>query len=132
MPLQSQKSRDQVIRKDGRYPVEAFEFLQEGMARAVKAVYGEKPPATDGNCHVTGKQVCLSIRDLALERWGFLARNVLLHWNIRASLDFGHMVYLMINAGFMHKTDEDSLEDFRGVFTFEEAFAPQDCFELKE
>lgn len=132
MPLDSQKSRDQVIRKDGRYPVDAFEFLAEGMTRAVKTVYGDKPPAPGANCHVTGKQVCLSLRELALERWGFLAKNVLTHWNIRTTLDFGQMVYLMINSGFMHKTDEDSLEDFRNVFSFEEAFAAQDCFELKE
>jgi len=133
MSSESEQTRELIIRRDGRYPVEAFMFLQEGMARAVKATYGEKYASRPGvDRHVTGRQVCLSLRDLALERWGFLARNVLAHWRIRATVDFGHMVYLMIEHGLMHKTDEDSLDDFRNVYTFDDAFAPQDCFELKE
>jgi len=130
---EQQRERELIIRRDGRYPVEAFVFLQEGMARAVKETYGEKflsRPYPDR--HVTGRQVCLSLRDLAVERWGFLARNVLDHWRIRATVDFGHMVYLMIDHGLMHKTDDDSLDDFRNVYTFDDAFAPQDCFEMKE
>lgn len=132
MPSEIEKTRDQVIRKDGRYPIEAYDFLQEGMARAVKAVYGEQPLKPGADRHVTGRQVCLSLRDLALERWGYLARTVLRRWRIRATLDFGNMVYLMIQHGLMHKTDEDSLDDFRNVYSFDEALTAQDCFELKE
>ena len=29
----------------------------------------------------------------------------------------------MINAGLMTKTDDDRLEDFRGVYDFDEAFS---------
>jgi len=133
MPSDIERNRELVIRQDGRYPVEAFDFLQEGMARSVRDVHGEKHAAKpNADRHVTGRQLCLSLRDLAQERWGFLARNVLAHWRIRATVDFGHMVYLMIEHGLMHKTDEDSLDDFRNVYPFEDAFAPQDCFELKE
>jgi uncharacterized repeat protein (TIGR04138 family) len=69
---------------------------------------------------------------LAVERWGQLAKTVLGRWNIHASADFGEMVYLMIRHRFMKKTEEDSLEDFRNVYDFEEAFRLQDEFELKE
>jgi len=133
MPTEIERARELIIRQDGRYPIEAFGFLQEGMARAVTSTYGEKLAARPhGERHVTGRQLCLSLRDLAVERWGFLARHVLAHWRIRATVDFGHMVYLMIEHGMMHKTDEDSLDDFRNVYTFDDAFAPQDCFDLKE
>ena len=133
MPSDIAQTRERIIRQDGRYPVEAFDFLHEGMDKAVKATYGEKhAERLHGERHVSGRQLCLSLRDLAVERWGFLARHVLTHWRIRTTVDFGNMVYLMIENGLMHKTDEDSLEDFRNVFTFDDAFAPQDCFELKE
>jgi len=133
MASDMERTREQVIRRDGRYPVEAFDFLQDGMARAVKDAHGKKFVSRPGHDqHVTGQQVCLALRDLALERWGLLARHVLVHWRIRATVDFGHMVYLMIEHGLMHKTDEDSLDDFRDVYPFEDAFAPRDCFELKE
>jgi uncharacterized repeat protein (TIGR04138 family) len=51
-----------------------------------------------------------------------MGRTVLARWNIRKSIDFGNMVYLMIANGFMHKTPEDSLEDFRDVYDFDEVF----------
>jgi len=55
---------------------------------------------------------------------------VLARWNIRATIDFGHMVYLLIDNEFMHKTPEDSVEDFRDVYDFSEAFRDVDDFEL--
>jgi uncharacterized repeat protein (TIGR04138 family) len=42
------------------------------------------------------------------------------------------MVYLLVEHNFMRKTAEDSLEDFRDVFDFEEAFGDSGQFELKE
>ena len=122
---------EQVISDDGRYSPAAFVFLREGLAKAVKDIHGKDEP-TSGQRHVSGQQLCLSLRDLAIERWGLLAKTVLVRWNVRETIDFGNMVYLMVNHGFMKKTDEDSLEDFRGVYKFGEAFAHRDNFELKE
>lgn len=128
-----EKSLEDVLRDDRRFPPEAYAFLREGLSRAVKDTHGDdenSPPP--GQRHVSGQQLCRSLRDLAVERYGLLARTVLGRWNIRASVDFGEMVYLMIRHGFMRKTDEDSLEDFRDVYDFDEAFRLQDEFELKE
>lgn len=51
MTDQPEKDLEEVIRKDGRYPLEAFAFLHEGLARAVKQIYGdeadESPPAEE-------------------------------------------------------------------------------------
>lgn len=131
------KTMDEVIRDDGRYPPEAFEFLHEGLAGAVKVVHGASLPqtveeATQTQSHVTGRQLCFAMRDLAKERWGMLARSVLEQWNIRATIDFGNMVYLLIRYNYMRKTDEDSLEDFRAVYDFDDAFDGADHFELTE
>lgn len=121
---------EEVIRMDGRYPPAAFAFLHEGLGHAAKMVYGEARAA--GQQHVTGQQLCQALRDLAIERYGQLAQAVLRHWNVRETIDFGNMVYLLIDHKFMRKTDEDSLEDFRDVFDFTEAFRLKDDFELKE
>lgn len=121
----------EVIFSDGRYPLEAYGFLHEGMSRSVQEVHGKEAPAGERN-HVTGKQICMALKDLAMEKWGLLAPAVLGKWNIHTTLDFGNMVYLLIDHSFMHKTDEDSLEDFRDVYDFNEAFAMIAEFELKE
>ena len=137
MPEQPSKTMDEVIRDDGRYPHEAFEFLHEGLASAVKVVHGQPLPQTAEEAakkqtHVTGRQLCIALRNLAQERWGMLARTVLAQWNIHATVDFGNMVYLLITYNYMRKTDEDSLDDFRAVYDFDNAFNDADHFELTE
>lgn len=122
---------EEVIRSDGRYPPEAFAFLQEGLTAAAKESHGEKTLQGQPR-HVTGQQLCLALRDKAIERWGLLAPTVLTRWNIHATRDFGNMVYLLIEHKLMSKTDEDSLEDFRDVYDFDEAFGGGQEFELKE
>ncbi len=131
------KTMDEVIRDDARYPHEAYEFLHEGLASAVKAIHGASLPQTAEEAatkqsHVTGRQMCLALRDLALHRWGMLAKTVLAQWNIHATIDFGNMVYLLIRYSYMRRSEEDSLDDFREVYGFEEAFDGKDHFKLTE
>ncbi len=132
MPDQSSdKTMRDVILADGRYPLEAYAFLHDGLSSAVRGVHGENVlPA--GQSHVTGQHLCHALCQLALERWGMLAETVLRRWNINKTLDFGNMVYLLVENNFMKKTEEDSLEDFRDVFDFHEYFQRQWQFELKE
>ena len=135
MAEQPEKTMDQVIREDGRYPGEAFEFLHEGLNRAVKEIHGEAgqdPDAEPAQKHVSGSQLCHALRQEAIERWGMLATTVLNGWKISGTIDFGNMVYLLIRNNFMRKTDGDSIEDFRDVYKFEEAFDAADHFELTE
>jgi uncharacterized repeat protein (TIGR04138 family) len=72
--------------------------------------------------HVSGRELCWGLRDYALERWGPLARVVLEKWNIRRTDDFGRIVFGFIAMDMMRKQDSDSLEDFKEVYTFDEAF----------
>ena len=43
-------------------------------------------------------------------------------WGIRSCEDIGHMVFNLIGAGVFGKTEEDSIEHFKNVYDFEEAF----------
>lgn len=128
MSTKPAKTLEQVIRDDGRYPLEAFVFLNEALASAAKREHGA---GGTGPRHVTGKQLCMALRELAAERWGIMARAVLRKWNIRRTLDVGNMVFLMVEQGFMKKTDEDSLDDFADVFDLAEAFERAGRFEIK-
>ena len=123
----------EVIRADGRYPPDAFAFLQVGLVRAVRDVYGDSAEAEeDQPHHVSGRQLCDALRDEGKDRWGMLARTVLNRWNIHETLDFGKMVYLLVENDLMHKTEQDSVEDFRDVFGFDEAFGAEEIFEIQE
>ncbi len=74
------------------------------------------------NRHITGRQLCWGLRDLALGRWGMLARTVLESWNIRGTQDFGRIVFGFIDLEMMRKQAEDRVEDFEEVFDFRDAF----------
>ena len=116
------------------YPPEAFVFIREGLHAAAVHAHGPEPemanPALLGKRHVTGQQLCGGLCDVAIRRWGFLAKTVLNSWNIRETLDFGRIVYAMIDNELMQKTEGDSLEDFRDVFNFDQAFSPPNCLRL--
>jgi uncharacterized repeat protein (TIGR04138 family) len=127
----SPASYEEVIRRDGRYPLEAFAFLHESMALADRQAYGDIPAEPGVQRHVTVQQVCLAARELAVRRWGQLAGAVLARWNIRGTIDFGEMIFLLIEHGLAKKTDQDKLEDARNVYDFSQAFDGED-FELKE
>jgi len=117
----------EVARQDGRYPLDAFVFLYDGLSRAVKQVHGDAAEA-DVPQHVTIQQLCYALRDEAIERWGLLARDVLAKWNIHGTIDFGNMVYVLIENDLMKKSDADRLEDSRDVYDFNEAFGPRSVF----
>ncbi|MFP3937923.1 MAG: Minf_1886 family protein [Phycisphaerae bacterium] len=127
-PQEPTVSMEEVIRRDGRYPLEAFGLLQEALSRAVQRHHG-RAPNDAGSRHVSGSQLCLSLRDLACERWGMLARTVLHRWNIHSTRDIGEMVFLLVEHGFMRKTPQDRIEDFDDVFDFGHAFEEQYTFE---
>lgn len=113
-----------VVARDGRYHADAYDFLFESLRRAAERVHGrdtgEKPR------HVTGRQLCEAARDLALETWGAMAKVVLNEWGIGRTRDFGEMVFLLVEHGFMGKRDEDVIEDFDDVYSFEGAFEKYD------
>lgn len=74
------------------------------------------------NRHVTGQQLCQVIRDVALERWGLMARGVLSRWGVTSTADLGQIVFALVNNGWLQKQPSDSIDDFDDVFTFAEAF----------
>jgi len=114
--------------RSSKYPLDAFLFVQRGLDFTVKRLHGEEEKAVDDESgdrpsrHVTGRDLCHGLRDFAIQQYGLLARTVLKRWHIHTCEDFGRIVFAMVDAGLMNKTDEDSISDFIGVFDFATAF----------
>jgi len=72
--------------------------------------------------HISGGELANGVRELALNQYGPMARTVLGHWGIHGTEDLGEIVFNMVECGVLIKREEDSREDFRGLFDFEEAF----------
>ena len=109
-------------------------FVQRGLDFTVRREHGEAPdvdvptdPEVDDqpSRHVSGEQLCLGLRDFALQQYGLLAGTVLRRWRIQRCEDFGRIVFAMVEAGMMHKTDDDTIADFVNAFSFREAFGDE-------
>ena len=75
--------------------------------------------------HITGRELAESCRDLALLRFGVLARMVLEHWGMRSTADFGDVVFTLVDLGLLLSQATDTRDDFADVFVFEDAFDRQ-------
>jgi len=103
-----------LIAKDPRYRPEAYDFVREALDYT-------------GSClgvrgHVTGEQLLEGVRALAIERYGPMAISVLEHWGVGCTEDVGEIVFNMIDAALLSKTESDSRGDFAGVYDFDTVF----------
>ena len=123
-----------LLRRDRRYPVEAYQFVHEALQYATKPanVVGggsEKyaaPASEEGEeRHVTGQELCDGIRRYAIDQYGLMAKIVLNNWGIHQTSDFGEIVYNLIEVNRMRKSDSDRREHFDDVYDFEDAFVQQ-------
>ena len=72
--------------------------------------------------HITGRELAESCRDLALDRYGVMARLVLDHWGVRSTADIGDVVFTLVDMGLLISQPTDSRLDFADVFGFDQAF----------
>ncbi len=98
----------------GRYKPNAYKFTLEAVHFTVSRV-GERR-------HVTGEELLDGIRLLALERFGPVAKTVFEQWGVVRTEDFGEIVFQLVDAGLLGKTEQDKLSDFSRGYSFDEAF----------
>lgn len=75
--------------------------------------------------HIDGRELALACRDLAIERYGVLARSVLEHWGIHCSADLGDVVFTLVDLGLLMSQASDTRLDFVDVFDFDGAFVDE-------
>ena len=114
MDRKKEKSLEAVVREKGRYDIEAYRFVFEALDHLLQKLGKRR--------HVSGAELSHAIRELAIERFGFLARTVLNAWDVHETHDFGEIVYHLVENELMSKTDEDRITDFDNIYDFEEAF----------
>lgn len=119
----------EVVQRDPRFAYEAYEFLFHALHHTQKML-GREPPdpaesephkPVDKRHHVSGRELVLGVRDLALREFGLMAHTVFRQWGITKTDDFGDMVFNLVEAGLMSKTEDDRKEDFCNIFNLEQA-----------
>jgi uncharacterized repeat protein (TIGR04138 family) len=108
------KKIEGIVEKDPSYKFEAYTFVLAALHDTVNRL--KKPR------HITGRELAMGIRKYALDQFGPMAKTVLYHWGVRQTLDFGKIVFALIDVQLLTKQPEDKLEDFEKVYEFDEAF----------
>ena len=72
--------------------------------------------------HITGVELARAARDLALDRFGLMARVVLEHWGISSTADIGDIVFTLVEMGLLLSQPQDTRDEFVDVFDFDLAF----------
>ncbi len=130
----------ELLAKDSRYQAEAYEFIRNALNYAhdelglgqidpddLAAAMEAKGDLPD-DAHLSGQELCEAIRQYSISQFGFMAKTVLNSWGLKETLDFGEVVYNLIDIGMMRKSASDSKEDFAGVYDFDSVFV--DAFDI--
>ena len=105
---------NKICARDLRYKLDAYPFVLSALSHTMERL--------NRKGHVSGQELSLGIKEYALNEYGRMARTVLEHWGIKVTGDFGNIVFNMVDAGVLGKTEEDSIDDFADVFDFKSAF----------
>lgn len=103
-----------ICQKDPRYKIDAYSFVLAALNYTMERLRRKG--------HVSGLELTESIREYAIEEYGRMARTVFEHWGIMNTEDFGNIVFNMVDAGVLGKQESDSIDDFKNVFDFKQAF----------
>ncbi|MBN2464385.1 hypothetical protein JXD38_02005 [candidate division WOR-3 bacterium] len=105
---------EQVIAKDPRYKPNAYVFVHDALDHTWARLNQRR--------HITGRELLDGVKDLALKRYGPMAKAVLNSWGVKTTDDVGAIVFNLVNAGVLSKTEEDRIEDFHEVYDFDDVF----------
>jgi len=108
-----------ILARDRRYTREAYNFVREALDFTQKLIVKENRGQIR---HVSGQELLEGIRQFALQQFGPMVVTVFEEWGIRHCRDFGEIVFNMVEANLLAKTDHDSREDFQNGYDFSDAF----------
>ncbi|MEM9802970.1 MAG: Minf_1886 family protein [Planctomycetota bacterium] len=111
----------EVWKKDPRYRFEAYHFLLEALDRVAKSQEASLAKS-GGNKHVTGQELLEGMRQHATHLFGPLAAQVWRTWGIENTLDWGRIVFNLVESELLRRQDSDTIDDFRDGYDFDEVF----------
>ena len=102
------------------YHANAYQFVFSALRHAQENLGRDRSNEDTG--HVSARELLRGVQELALEHFGLMTITVFSDWGITGTEDFGKIVFELIEAGEMRRTDDDHLEDFVDVYDFQKDF----------
>jgi uncharacterized repeat protein (TIGR04138 family) len=105
---------DRIRAREPRYREGAYLFVLAALEHAQVRLAERR--------HISGAELAAAVRELAIARFGPVARLVLEHWGVRSTGDIGDIVFTLVDLGLLISQPNDTREEFTGLFDFGEAF----------
>src|SRR5688572_16234997 len=109
-----------VWKADGRYRLEAYQFLFDALDKSVRLAGKEEAQGPER--HITGQELLAGMRQHATDLFGPLAAQVWRTWGIKSTLDWGRIVFALVEAKLLNRQETDTIDDFANGYDFDEAF----------
>jgi uncharacterized repeat protein (TIGR04138 family) len=117
----------ELARREPRYSYEAYQFVCDAVNFTQERL-GRVLEEDADDAHVNGGELLRGACEYAVKEYGLMAPIVFKLWGIRTTDDFGEMVFRLIGAEKLSKSEDDSPDDFSGLFDLEQMLAQE--FEL--
>ncbi len=105
---------------DDRYSREAYQFLLDALDYMMKSTGREG--MDEAARHVSGQDLLDGMREFALTLFGPLTAQVWRSWGVHSTLDWGRIVFVLVDAKLLRRQETDTIEDFRDGYDFDQAF----------
>lgn len=120
----------ELCREDTRFSYEAYEFVSEAVTYTQTRL-GRAPAdrGDDGDDrHVSGAELLNGTCELAVREFGMMAPVVFKQWGLKKTDHVGEIVFKLIGAKLLSKSERDAPADFNDLFDLHEAL--RNGFEL--
>ena len=111
---------EDLAERDGRYQRDAYLFVYDALQYTVEKL--GKTVLPKEKRHISGRDLLFGISEYSAEQFGPLTCSVFSHWGVSQTRDFGEIVFNLVEAKLMSKTEDDHIEDFVDVYQFAEEF----------
>lgn len=118
----------EIVKHDPRYSPLAYQFVFEALEFTTNMLGKNQYKTSDSDRHVTGKELMEGIKRYALKQFGFMTLTVFEQWGIKEDIDFGNIVFNLVESGLMGKTETDSKDDFKNIYNFKKVFEDEYVF----
>ncbi|MEE8597667.1 MAG: Minf_1886 family protein, partial [bacterium] len=112
------KKLQEITKKDTRFPIHAYQFIFEALDFTASKLGKKYNSSKEDERHVTGQELSEGIKQYALQKFGYMTREIFEQWGITKSKDFGEIVFNLVKGELMGKTESDSVKDFDNLYDF--------------
>ena len=119
----------ELCREDARFAYEAYEFVCDAVTYTQDRL-GRAAQSRDEHeeRHVSGSELLTGTCELAVQQFGMMAPVVFKQWGVKTTDHVGEIVFKLIKAQRLSKSDRDDPNDFSDLFDLHQTLA--DGFEI--